>query len=683
MDTTAESRPRTTEAQHAAPERPRWQTQAWLEPRFVVITLAAIVIGALAERAGLPEWVIALCAVTAYVAGGVFGAKTAIESLRERRIDVDMLMVLAALGAAAIGQWQEGAVLLFLFSLSNVLQDYAIGRSRQAIRSLFKLYPNEAHVVRDGREQVVPVNDIRVGEVVLIKPGERIPVDGVVRAGRSAVNQAPITGESMPVDKAAGDKVFAGTLNTHGLLDVQATQPASDTTLARIIKMVEEAQDAKAPTERFLDKFEQIYAAGIIGAVLLFIVVPPLLGLVDDFGAHFYMAMVLMTVASPCALIISVPAAFISAIAAAARGGVLFKGGAYLEQLATIKAIAFDKTGTLTVGHPEVTDVHSCCELADDDLLRVAGAVEARSEHPLGRAVVKAAQARGLAFGEVQDFENVPGKGIMSKVDGREVRLGSVRYLVESNPLPERLQAEVERLERDGKSVIGVVRAGQCEACGANCEQMDTGSGVWMGVIAVADQIRPEAVDAVAALRARGVAVAMLTGDNPTVAQTIGHQLGVNRVHAGLMPEDKVTVIRALQAEFGATAMIGDGVNDAPALAMADLGIAMGAAGADVALETADLVLMGDRLQLIPYAIDMSKKARRVVWQNIIFSLAVIVVLVASVFAIGLTLPLGVLGHEGSTVIVVLNGLIQLLLIPEWQRQRGERRLAQQQRVPA
>lgn len=680
MSSAAEARTRSTQQQNPPEERPRWLTQSWLEPRFVVITLAAIVLGALAEGAGLPEWVIAVCAVTAYVAGGVFGAKTAIESLLERRIDVDMLMVLAALGAASIGQWQEGAVLLFLFSLSNVLQDYAIGRSRQAIKSLFKLYPNEAVVVRDGREQTVPVNEIRVGEVVLIKPGERIPVDGVVHSGRSAVDQSPITGESMPVDKVEGDRVFAGTLNTHGLLDVRATQPPTDTTLARIIKLVEEAQDAKAPTERVLDKFEQFYALFIIVAVLLYIFIPPLLGLVEDFGAHFYTAMVLMTVASPCALVISVPASFISAIASAARGGVLFKGGAYLEQMASVKAVAFDKTGTLTIGHPVVTDVHTCCELPDDELLAVAASVETRSEHPLGRAVVKAAEARGLEFSAVADFENVPGKGIVSKVDGRQVRLGSVRYLVEKNPLPDRLRELVDHLEGEGKSVVGVVREGQCENCGA-CEQVDIGNGVWMGVIAVADQLRPEAADVVAALRARGVAVAMLTGDNPTVAQSIGHELGVNRVHAGLMPEDKVTVLQSLQEDFGPTAMIGDGVNDAPALAMADIGIAMGAAGTDVALETADLVLMGDKLQLIPYAIDMSKKARRVVWQNITFSLAVIVLLVTSVFAVGLTLPLGVLGHEGSTVIVVLNGLIQLLLIPEWQRRRHERWVAQHQRV--
>ncbi|MGQ9889271.1 MAG: heavy metal translocating P-type ATPase, partial [Aggregatilineales bacterium] len=649
MNTFARSKTQIASEQFLPAERPRWLTQAWLEPRFVIVTLAAIVLGALAEGTGLPRWVVVACAVTAYAAGGVFGAKTAIESLRERRIDVDMLMVLAALGAAAIGQWQEGAVLLFLFSLSNVLQDYAIGRSRQAIKSLFKLYPNEARVVRDGRELVVPVDDIQVGELVLIKPGERIPVDGVVRGGRSAVDQSPITGESLPVDKGEGDNVFAGTLNTHGLLDVEATQPASDTTLARIIKLVEEAQDAKAPTERFLDKFEQVYAAGIIGAVLLFIVVPPLLGLVDNFSAHFYTAMVLMTVASPCALIISVPAAFISAIASAARGGVLFKGGAYLEQLAEIKAVAFDKTGTLTLGQPQVTDVHSCCELGDDELLRVAGAVEARGEHPLGRAVVKAAQARGLALAPVEDFENVPGKGITSKVDGREVRLGSVRYLAERNPLPERLRETVQRLEAAGKSVIGVVREGQCQRCGG-CDQVNMGDGVWLGVIAVSDQLRPEATDVVAALQERGVAVAMLTGDNPAAAQAIGKRVGVNRVHARLMPADKVAVVQALQADYGPTAMIGDGVNDAPALAMADIGVAMGAAGTDVALETADVVLMGDKLQLIPYAIAVSKQARRVVWQNIAFSLAVIAVLVVSVFAAGLTLPLGVLGHEGSTV---------------------------------
>jgi Zn2+/Cd2+-exporting ATPase len=648
---------------------PFQMTQEWLEPRLVAVTAIAIVLSFLSERFGAPEWLILVLNITSYVAGGFFGAKTAIESLLERKIDVDMLMVLAAIGAALVDQWHEGALLLFLFSLSNVLQDYAIGRSRQAIKSLLKLYPEEARVKRGNRVETVKVSQIRVGEIVLIQPGERIPVDGVVQGGRSFVDQSPITGESIPVEKLVGDQVFAGTLNQQGTLDVQATQAAQDTTLARIIKMVEEAQDSKAPTERFLETFEQYYALLIIVAVGLFIVIPPALGL-TDFQSNFYRAMVLMTVASPCALVISTPASFISAIAAAARGGVLFKGGAYLEQMAAIKAVAFDKTGTLTQGKPAVTDVISCCELCEDELLSVAAAVESRSEHPLGRAVVKAAQERDLSIGEVEAFENVPGMGIVSKVDGREVRLGSINYLEAKSPIPDRLADDRMRLESQGKTVIGVVRAGQCEQCGG-CNQ----SGLdldWMGIIAIADELRPEARRVVDSLKAKGIKVAMLTGDNPLVAREIGSQVGVDSIHAGLLPADKVTVIQQLEKEYGPTAMVGDGVNDAPALATASIGIAMGAAGTDVALETADLVLMGDKLELIDYAINLSQKARRVVWQNIGFSLLVIAVLIVSAFAVSLPLPLGVLGHEGSTVIVVLNGLISLLLWPELQRRRGK-----------
>ena len=663
------NQPTTTNQNEDQPSR---FSQAWLEPRFVVITLIAIVIGGLAERADAPDWLIALIAITAYVTGGVFGVRGALESLRERKLDVDLLMVLAALGAASIGAWTEGAVLLFLFSLSNVLQDYAIGRSRQAIRSLFKLYPEQATVRRDGSEQVVAISDIAIGEVVLISPGERIPVDGVVRGGRSAVDQSPITGESMPVDKKPGDKVFAGSLNTQGMLDVEATQAASNTTLARIIKLVEEAQDAKAPTERFLDTFEQYYAGFIIFAVLAFIAIPPALGLVSDFSAHFYTAMVLMTVASPCALVISVPAAFISAIAATARGGVLFKGGAYLEQMAGVKGIIFDKTGTLTVGKPQVTDVISCCELGENELLAVAASVEARSEHPLAHAIVEAAKARQLDLAPVQEFQAVTGLGIESVVGDRRVRLGSIRYLEQESQMPPRLMEHYQTLEAEGKSVIGVVRDGQCEGCGA-CDYGTQIGCDWMGLVAMADELRPEARDIVRQLQAQGITVAMLTGDNQRVAEAIARRAGVDRVHAELMPDEKVMHLKQLQAEIGVVAMVGDGVHDAPALATAEIGIAMGAAGTDVALETADVVLMGDRLELIPYAIQMSRKARRVVWQNIAFSLAVIVLLVISVFAVDLPLPLGVLGHEGSTVIVVLNGLIALLLIPEWQRRRAAR----------
>jgi Cd2+/Zn2+-exporting ATPase len=641
-----------TQKQNEQPRPARLLTQSWLEPRLVVVTLAAILASIMAERLNAPAWLILVFNITSYIAGGLFGAKTAIESLRERRIDVDMLMVLAALGAAAVDQWREGAILLFLFSLSNVLQDYAIGRSRQAIRSLLKLYPSDAKVRRNGVVTVVKVSQIRIGDTVLIEPGERIPVDGLVRNGRSSVDQSPITGESMPVEKAVGDKVFAGTLNQQGALDVEATQAASDTTLARIIKMVEEAQDSKAPTERFLDRFEQIYALVILGGVGLFIIVPPALGLVD-FSTNFYRAMVLMTVASPCALVISTPASFISAIAASARGGVLFKGGAYLEGMAGIKAVAFDKTGTLTKGKPALTDIIPVEGVSEEELLRVAASVEVRSEHPLAKAVANAAQSRGLKLAEVTAFEAIPGRGVQAVVDGQIVQIGSPRYLLQNGDFPAALAEARDGLEGEGKTVM-LVQLG----------------GAWLGLIALADQIRPEARDMIARIRGNGVQVAMLTGDNPLVARNIAQQLGIDRVYAGLMPEDKVTALKEIESEVGPVAMVGDGVNDAPALAAASIGIAMGAAGTDVALETADLVLMGDKLELIPYAIGMSKKARRVVWQNISFSLAVIVLLIVSTFVISLPLPLGVLGHEGSTVIVVLNGLIQLLLWPEVVRRR-------------
>jgi Zn2+/Cd2+-exporting ATPase len=635
-----------------------WLTQSWLEPRLVVVTALAIAASLIAERLDANPTIILLLNILSYIAGGIFGAKGALESLfNERKLDVDMLMVLAALGAASINQWREGALLLFLFSLSNVLQDYAIGRSRNAIKSLFKLYPQEAKVKRGTQVQTLSISDIRVGDVVLIEPGERIPVDGVVRGGRSSVDQSPITGESMPVEKTARDKVFAGTLNIQGALDVEATQPASNTTLSRIIKLVEEAQDAKAPTERFLDRFEQVYAAFILGAVALFIVVPPLL-FNADFESNFYRAMVLMTVASPCALVISVPASFISAIAAGARRGVLFKGGAYLEGLASIKAVAFDKTGTLTQGKPAVTDVLPHGAFNSDDFLTLVAAAEQRSEHPLAKAIVSDATQRKLSLPPVENFEAITGKGVQAVVNGESVTVGSPAFMLDQfGALPAELEAGRVRLEGDGKTVM-LAYHGQ------------NGHGQWLGLIALADQIRPEAIETVRRLQKNGMKVAMLTGDNARVAESIASQVGIDRVFAELLPEDKVTAIRQLEAEVGPTAMVGDGVNDAPALATAHIGIAMGAAGTDVALETADVVLMGDRLELIDTAIDLSKRARRVVWQNIAFALFVIFMLVLGAFVVDLPLPLGVLGHEGSTVIVVLNGLIALLIWPEIQYRR-------------
>ncbi|MBW4437134.1 MAG: cadmium-translocating P-type ATPase [Pleurocapsa minor GSE-CHR-MK-17-07R] len=632
-----------------APQEKKQAQTSWLRahetrlaPWLVVVTLIALILSAITESAGMSPVLVLILNLVSYAAGGVYGVMSAWDGLRQRKLDIDLLMILAAIGAALVNQWREGAMLLFLFSLSNVLQDYAIGRSRRAISGLMKLYPKEARVVRNGEVLTVPLEAIVIGDLLQIKPGERIPVDGLVRAGHSSVDQSPITGESMPVEKNGGEIVYAGTLNGQGALDVEATQAAQDTVLARIIRMVETAQDSKAPTERFMDRFEEIYALVIIVGVALFIVIPPAL-FGADFNSNFYRAMVLMTVASPCALVISTPAAFLSAIASAARRGVLFKGGAHLEMLATLKAVAFDKTGTLTRGKPIVTDILAHTGHTQDDVLQLAAAVEARSEHPLASAIVGAAGERKLAIPTVENFAAQAGQGVTGTVDGKTIRVGSPASFTD---IPTELAAEIAGLQAEGKTVMIV--------------QHETG---YAGLIASADVVRPEAKAAVDALHRMGVQVAMLTGDNALTAGAIARQLGIDAVEAELMPADKVDAIKRIQAKFGSTAMIGDGVNDAPALANADVGVAMGAGGTDVALETADVVLMRDDLKMIAFAIAHSKRARRVVVQNITFSLLVIVTLVISTFVASLALPLGVLGHEGSTVIVVMNGLIQLLIL--------------------
>ncbi len=631
----------------------RLPAETWLAPRLVLVTLAAIALSLLGERAGAPADLVMALNILSYIAGGYYGARAALASLRHGEIDVDLLMILAALGAAVIGEWQEGATLLFLFSLSNVLQDYAIGRSRSAIRSLFTLYPEVATVKRGAEVMQLRIDEIRIGDTVLIEPGERIPVDGEVIAGSSAVDESPITGESIPMDKSFGASVFAGTLNTLGSLDVRAQRKAADTTLSRIIKLVEEAQESKAPTERYLERFEQAYAKLIIISVALIIILPPALGLVD-FESNFYRAMVLMTVASPCALVISVPSAFISAIASAARGGVLIKGGASLEQLDKIKAVAFDKTGTLTVGKPAVTDLVAAGGISRDDLLRSAASVEARSEHPLAKAIVEYASERGLSLLHGEKFSSMTGRFVRAQLMGTVVRVGRVTLLNQEVPLPGDLRDAQSALEAAGKTVVGVLRDDQ-----------------WLGLIALADECRAEAPQLLRTLRARGIAAVMLTGDNQRVADAIAAQIGIERVYAGLLPEDKSDILTQLREEYGAVAMIGDGINDAPALALADVGIAMGGGGADVALETADVVLMGDKLARLDDALALAARAKRVVWQNIGFSLAVIGLLILGVFAVELPLPIGVLGHEGSTVIVVLNGLISLLILPDLRRRRA------------
>lgn len=635
------SNPNTAAAKTSALRLPTFLSAERLERAFVVLTALSIAASLLSERLNAPESLTLIFNLLSYFFGGTFGVIEGVKSLLHREINVDLLMVLAATGAAIVDQWHEGAILLFLFSLSNVLQAYAMDRSRNAIRALLKLRPDKATVRRGETSTVLPIEALQIGDVVLIKPGERLPIDGEVIEGNSSVDQAAITGESMPVNKQVGDEVFAGTVNQNGSLDVRVTRLASQSTLSRIIQMVESAQESRAKTQSFMEAFEQRYALFVILAVALYILLPPLLFGID-FNENFYRAMVLITVASPCALVISIPAAILSAIANAARRGILFKGGAYLEQMATVKAIAFDKTGTLTTGKLSLTDALPN-GISRADLLSLVASAEVRSEHPIALAILAAAKAEGIPIHEPQQFEAIPGLGVRVELDSARVLVGTERLMnAEGLLLPPEIAAQRDQLETEGKSAL-IVHHSQRG---------------WLGVIGVADTLRPNAADFVQALRAEGIQkVIILTGDNQRVAQAIAAQVGADEVRAELLPADKVTAVKALMASYGKVAMVGDGVNDAPALASASIGIAMGAAGTDVALETADLVLMADDLSRIAYAMHLSRRARRIMFQNITFSLGVIVVLVISALGFNLALPLGVIGHEGSTIIVVLNGL--------------------------
>lgn len=592
----------------------------------------------------IPHSVIIGIYVAAYLAGGTFAAIGAIQDLLEGTVNVDLLMVTAAIGAALVNAWGEGAVLLGLFSTSNALEHAALERTRRAVRSLMELSPDVATVLRPdlpGGEATLPIDQVLLSDVVLIRPGDRVPVDGDVIAGESDIDQAAITGESIPVVKHIGDSVFAGTINGSGAIQVRVTKLAQESTLAKIIGFVEDAREQKSKTQRFTDRFEGTYAVGVIVFSALVCLVPWLV-FDRNFGDSFYRAMTLLVVASPCALVISTPASTLSALANAARHGILFKGGNHLENAGAIKTIAFDKTGTLTIGKPVLTDVVSVDpSVSEAELLRRIASAERLSEHPLAHAIVVAAAQRGLVLEEAHDFRAISGKGIVAHVDGHEVAIGNEALFGELGAVSNEMAlAELDRLRSGGKTAMLV----------GTRERM-------LGVVAVADTVRPQAIEAIRQLKQIGITrTVMLTGDHSRVAHAIAEQLGIDEVHADLLPEEKLTTIQALLKD-GPVAMIGDGVNDAPALATATLGIAMGAAGTDVALETADVVLMADDLTKLPYAISLSRRTRRTIVQNLAFSLSVIAVLVTSALFVGIPLPLGVVGHEGSTIIVVLNGL--------------------------
>ena len=632
-----------------------------IEAACTVLTFIFMIAGWLAPRVGLGQIWANIFFTTAYIGGGVFAVQASLRSLRQWTIDVDLLMVLAALGAAVVRAPFEGAVLLFLFSLSNVLQTYAIGRTRKAIHSLMKLRPDKALTRRDGKTSLLPIEQLVVGDLVIVRPGESIALDGVIVEGESSIDESSLTGESMPVLKKASNPVFAATINQTGGLEVRVTRLAKDSTIEKLIRMVEEAQSEKAETQRFLDRAEQFYAIGVIVFTLALIVLP-LFFLHEPFHSAFYRAMTVMVVASPCALIISTPASILSAIGGAARRGILFKGGVHLERTATIKVIAFDKTGTLTEGKPKVTDIISAdavIQLAENvapealHLLQLAASVETKSEHPLALAIVSEVKRRGLLLFDCTDFHSTSGQGASGIVDGRRIGVGSIRYFEKLGAsIRSALTQQLDALQDAGKTCVLVGEIGE--------KTTRT-----LGGLAIADVLRAEAPGVVRALKAIGVErIVMVTGDNARVASAIARQAGVDEFHAELLPEDKVRVLKSLKT-IGPVAMVGDGVNDAPALATATIGIAMGAAGTDVAMETADVVLMSDNLRNIPFAISISRHARTVIWQNLAIALSVIVVLIASALGFSLPLTLGVVGHEGSTVLVCLNGLRLLAYRPK------------------
>ncbi len=593
----------------------------------------------------------------AYIFAGQQGVRSAWASLREKELDIDVLMVLAALGAALIGAPFEGGLLLFLFSFSNVLQRHAMDRTSRAIESLLTMRPSEATVKRGSDTVKVRVEDLVIGDIVVVKPGEQIPVDGEIVEGSTSVDESSLTGESMPVSKELGNGLFAGTLNQTGAVDLKVTKAADDSTLARMVKLVAEAQAEKSGTQRFLETAEQYYAMGVIGLTILVALVPWLAGW-QDFSAAFYRAMTVMVVASPCALVISTPATVLSAIGGAARRGILIKGGSHLDRAATIDIVAIDKTGTLTVGKPSLTEVvtESGVEVVDQlsdgskEWLKLAAGLEARSEHPLAHAIVVGAEKFEIEVPSAVDFQATTGKGAEATVNQRRLIAGSERLFRELNADGfAGFEEHARRLQDDGKTCVWFG------------ERIDK-KVVVMAIFAMADTVREGAVELVQSLKALGVRrVVMLTGDQQRVADAIGRATGVDEVRAELLPEDKLNVIRQLKTE-GKVMMAGDGVNDAPALAAADLGVAMGAAGTDVAMETADVVLMGERLETLPLILSHARRARRVLLQNLIFAGGVIVVLVFAALGFALPLPIGVVGHEGSTVLVCLNGL-RLLMV--------------------
>ncbi|MCM0592387.1 MAG: heavy metal translocating P-type ATPase [Gloeotrichia echinulata IR180] len=603
-------------------------------------------LGWFALHLGALGWALLLMSA-AYVIGGYESAKEGLTTLfEEKELDVDLLMIVAALGAATLGLWRreynliiDGAILILIFAISGALEGYAMRHTERSIRSLMSLTPDTATVLRQGGEEVIPIQQLEVGDEIVVKPGELIPTDAVIISGFSTINQAAITGESLPVEKTVGAEVFAGTLNGYGALKLQVHKPAASSLIQRVIRLVEEAQTEAPPSQEFIEKFERGYARVIVVTGILLAILPPFLW-GWDWEVTIYRALTFLVVASPCALMAAIMPTLLSGIANGAGQGILFKNGAQLEKMGKVRAIAFDKTGTLTTGNLQVSQVIGHGEYSQFDVLKAAASLEVNSEHPIGKAIVEA--ATDLDWLRASEVQAIPGQGIVGIAENQKLIVGNAAFVQGYVQLPAELGELAQSLEMQGKTVVWVAKEGLCV----------------MGVIGIADMVRGEAAATIKRLRKLGVEeIVMITGDNQRTAYSVAEAVGIKQVYAELLPEDKLGVIRSLQQKYHTVAMVGDGINDAPALAQASVGIAMGVAGSDVALETADIVLMADKLEKIAVAMHLGRRSHGIVKQNIVVALGFIVLLLCGNFLGNINLPLGVIGHEGSTVLVTLSGL--------------------------
>lgn len=610
-----------------------------LEFTLAVISGILIVIGWILNYTGQDSLSVVFF-IASFLIGGFFKAREGVtETIKNKTLNVEILMILAAIGSGIIGYWEEGAILIFIFAMSGALESYTTSKSHRELTALMDLQPQEAWLIEKDSEIRVPVEQLKVGDHILVKPGEQVPADGVIVNGKTSIDEATITGESIPVFKTLQDEVFAGTVNTSGAITVEVTKPNHETVFQKVINLIKQAQEEQTPSQQFIDRFESVYVYIVLFATGIMMFLPHYL-FGWSWNETFYRAIVLLVVASPCAVVASITPAMLSAISNGARNGILFKGGTHLEALSHLKAIAFDKTGTLTIGRPEVTDFIVSKSLQDQEqaLLQVAASIENQSNHPLAQAIVRYARERKItSFLDTDYVEDVTGWGIRGKINKDTWKIGKKDFMDFHNQA--QWLAFIERFSKEGKTAVFIQKNDDV-----------------IGMFALKDQLRANAKNAISELQTLGVKPIMLTGDNDSTAQKIASDVGMKDYVSECLPDEKLEKIKEIKERLGTTAMVGDGINDAPALAIADIGIAMGE-GTDVALETADVVLMKNNLMKIPQAIQLSKRLNRIIKQNLTFSIAVIILLIISNFTTGIDLPFAVIGHEGSTILVILNSL--------------------------